>query len=445
MKKIYISLVVFLMVLLMPSAALALTPLPPHAPGTNIISNGTVYMITLDGQKRPYTSPGAFLSYGFNSWGSVQGANSADLSLPTGAFIPPQSGRIVCSDRGSDRGTCYLISYGYRHAFVSEAVFYGQGFNFGRALYGDVSFLPQLDNITSASATHLPGVLVNDNGTISIMEYSGRLGFPTLDIFNSWGLSFSDVVTANVNDRFTPFIGMVSTRVAGELDIPASGSLINPADSLQVLTPNGGEFLAIGSSQIISWNGLGSDPFVNIYLDQYRYCDSYQPCPAVLNKSYTIAASVSNTGSYTWIVGSVGGATITSDLYIIRITGNGKTDVSDSSDYPFSISTAYELQQAQASSRDAKRLADIRQLMTGLELYFNDHNGYPASLNQLTPYYIGQLPTAPTPADGSCGSNQNNYLYSTTDSNNYSLTFCLGATTGGYSAGVHTASASGIQ
>nr|MCU0680131.1 prepilin-type N-terminal cleavage/methylation domain-containing protein [Planctomycetota bacterium] len=37
------------------------------------------------------------------------------------------------------------------------------------------------------------------------------------------------------------------------------------------------------------------------------------------------------------------------------------------------------LQSAREKARDAKRIADIKQLRTALELYYNDANGYPPS------------------------------------------------------------------
>lgn len=113
------------------------------------------------------------------------------------------------------------------------------------------------------------------------------------------------------------------------------------------------------------------------------------------------------------------------------------------------------LNSARAKSRDSKRLADVRQLTSAMELYYNDYSGYPATATALVPGYIGALPTAPTPADGSCTSTNNAYTYAgsgtsyTSNSVNvypgYSYTFCLGAATGGTSAGAHTASPAGIQ
>jgi hypothetical protein len=53
---------------------------------------------------------------------------------------------------------------------------------------------------------------------------------------------------------------------------------------------------------------------------------------------------------------------------------------------------------------------------------------------------------APSPPDGSCATVDNTYTYAQTSSGRaYTLTFCLGAVTGGYAAGVHTAVPGAIQ
>jgi type II secretion system protein G len=124
------------------------------------------------------------------------------------------------------------------------------------------------------------------------------------------------------------------------------------------------------------------------------------------------------------------------------------------------------LNSARQKSRDAKRLADVRQLMTALELFYNDNGGYPATNtgNTIAPgatattggttwdtYFNGSWPLAPTPVDGACTTTNNPYRYTQggTLSNGvysaYTLQFCIGAVTGGYAAGPHTASPSGIN
>ena len=124
------------------------------------------------------------------------------------------------------------------------------------------------------------------------------------------------------------------------------------------------------------------------------------------------------------------------------------------------------LNSARSKSRDAKRLADVRQLQTGLELFYNDNGGYPATGTGNTvlgtaaattggtawsTYFASAWPVAPTPADGTCIASNNTYVYTQAGSLNngvysgYTLAFCLGAVTGGYTAGTHTASQAGIQ
>ncbi len=121
------------------------------------------------------------------------------------------------------------------------------------------------------------------------------------------------------------------------------------------------------------------------------------------------------------------------------------------------------LNSARAKSRDAKRLADVRQLASAFELYFNDKSSYPTqgfttptvmttalmTTAGLVPSYIGMIPAAPTPQDGDCLAANNSYTY-TGGTNYYTLTFCLGQTTGGYTcvAGTacgHTLTPAGIQ
>ena len=132
------------------------------------------------------------------------------------------------------------------------------------------------------------------------------------------------------------------------------------------------------------------------------------------------------------------------------------------------------LNSARQKSRDAKRLADVRQLASALELFYNDASAYPTCTTAcpgtaglptqvmgsgtgalkggignvtLTPTYIGLIPSAPAPADGTCGTlGTNDYKYAATnDGATYTLTFCLGAQTGGYSLGTRTLTPAGIQ
>lgn len=103
------------------------------------------------------------------------------------------------------------------------------------------------------------------------------------------------------------------------------------------------------------------------------------------------------------------------------------------------------LGQAQEKSRDAKRLADVRMVAAGLELYFNDNNSYPKQFIELVPNYLGVLPVAPTPPGGSCSETDNAYAYAQLTPVSYQLSFCLGEDIGGYSAGKRVLTQMGIQ
>ncbi len=118
------------------------------------------------------------------------------------------------------------------------------------------------------------------------------------------------------------------------------------------------------------------------------------------------------------------------------------------------------LNSARQKSRDAKRVSDIKQVQTALELYFGDQNGYPVAATAVVlgstgfttlsstggfsgtatgTTYMGQVPSNPTPGGA-------DYSYvSTSASGTYTLTFTLEGVTGGLASGAHTATPAGIQ
>ncbi len=158
------------------------------------------------------------------------------------------------------------------------------------------------------------------------------------------------------------------------------------------------------------------------------------------------------------------------------------------------------LNTARSKARDAKRLADVRQVASSLELYLNDCGSYPMTSALITlgstynissgaananctvvgngtttggmsttaaagTTYISSLPAAPTPADGTCpatttiAATGNPYGYQSykdsagttatvagdTAAASYKIAFCLGGVTGGYPAGAHTLTPNGVN
>ncbi len=104
---------------------------------------------------------------------------------------------------------------------------------------------------------------------------------------------------------------------------------------------------------------------------------------------------------------------------------------------------------SQNQAKDAKRVADVRQMASALELYFNDNQTYPESKDGqpvgLSPTYLGQIPTSPEPPDGDCDTYYNTYWYTKISPTKYSLSFCLGEQTAGIPAGISTMTEAGIQ
>ncbi|MBI4053919.1 MAG: hypothetical protein HY397_01155 [Candidatus Doudnabacteria bacterium] len=103
------------------------------------------------------------------------------------------------------------------------------------------------------------------------------------------------------------------------------------------------------------------------------------------------------------------------------------------------------LNSARGKSRDAQRINHIRILQNRLDLYQFDYGTYPASLRELTPDMLDELPKAPLPADGKCTLLTNEYSYRLISKDEFQLTFCLGTATGVLGAGPHTVTSDGID
>jgi len=115
------------------------------------------------------------------------------------------------------------------------------------------------------------------------------------------------------------------------------------------------------------------------------------------------------------------------------------------------------LNNARAKARDAKRAADVKQVQTALELYFNDRGHYPTA-NEFnsgsiyststsgTTTYMQIIPNAPTPSDGVCTSDQNQFVYNVAaDGSSYTISYCLGNAVGSAISGPKCVNPGGIS
>ena len=119
------------------------------------------------------------------------------------------------------------------------------------------------------------------------------------------------------------------------------------------------------------------------------------------------------------------------------------------------------LNNTRARARDARRVADIKQIQTALEFYFSDHHEYPGtppeteiggkclsdsgfSDNCSGTVYMSSVSINPSPRDdGVCPGYD--YRYKKRSSTSYSISYCLGSAVGSISAGAHIASQLGMS
>ncbi len=114
------------------------------------------------------------------------------------------------------------------------------------------------------------------------------------------------------------------------------------------------------------------------------------------------------------------------------------------------------LNSAREKARNSRRVTDMKQIQTALELRYNEDKNYPPSgsldfgsgqiTNEATTtVYMDKIPSNPQPRDdGTCTDSE--YSYDTTDANiTYSLGYCVSGATGGVSKGDHTATPAGLE
>lgn len=115
------------------------------------------------------------------------------------------------------------------------------------------------------------------------------------------------------------------------------------------------------------------------------------------------------------------------------------------------------LNTARARARDTKRVADVKQIQTALEMYYNEFGQYPtssaivvgASIGTGTNVYLKAIPKPPTPTDSDvCSVAPLVYTYASSfavGGGTYTLQYCLGAAVADIPAGLNTASQSGMK
>lgn len=336
----------------------------------------------VDGGKMLFPSVPVFRSYGHQFYEAVP-ATPGDRNLPyVGKFIFADGSLMA------DQGTVYILYRGQKYGFVSREVFEGLGYKFSNVYPGDLSEYALGGVISNVNAAHSYGTLVNIDGAIYITSPYSKTGIPSMNVAKSNKLFLEWAVPANAADRQLPD----NTKLSF-----AEGSLVSANGVVYYI---GGSGIKTGFPSAEIFTKLG-----------------YQ-----LSNVIPVSAE--------------------------EIAGFEEIDLSFVTDLfnrVFSVSSNWSYDQY-VSARDALRLSQVRQTQTALELYFNDNNAYPATLQELSPLYLTSIPQTPLPPDGVCSYADNEYLYSADPSGSYyTLNFCTGGAVGGYAGGNHVASPSGIE
>ncbi len=101
----------------------------------------------------------------------------------------------------NDGGTIYIINNGTKTPFTSASAFLGLGYTFSSVVTGSTSSIASSGNVVSdPNAAHPAGSWINSSGTVYFVTTSGIVPVPSAAVFTSNNGSWSLVVPANSAD-----------------------------------------------------------------------------------------------------------------------------------------------------------------------------------------------------------------------------------------------------
>jgi hypothetical protein len=304
---------------------------------------------------------------------------------------------------------------------------------------------------------HARGALVQDGNTIYFIGEQLRYPFPNSVIFLSWGANFSQVVQANAGDLAMPIGPVVQQKTQPQQSVEAKNRL--PMGKLDDVDADG-----ILRGWILDMDAPSSSIDYHIYLDgpQGQSMEGYKGIALFQRPDVNAAFGVSGNHGLQFDLSLVPDITydVQHTAYVYSLDANdGMLTLVNGSPMTFMLSSS-PANQNTYYQRDLARVQKVRQIMTSLEIYFNDFQTYPDGIDLvLDNEYLGPngwtttasgatymtAVGAPPAADNTCTAAQNEFRYSKTSAHDYKLTFCLGGYIMGYSAGPRTASPAGIN
>ena len=171
--------------------------------------DGTIYLVTT-GSKRPFPTPGVYFSHGFKFADAVP-ASAEDLNLPAGNAISYADGTLV----KTPDGTVYIASDSRKYGIVSAQVFRALGYSFANVIPDEGNLLNSFfegRKFDRGDLPHPPGTLVNWSGAIYLVTSNGKVGIPSVEIFNSHRYDFKNAVSANAADKSLHIEGLLQLR-----------------------------------------------------------------------------------------------------------------------------------------------------------------------------------------------------------------------------------------
>lgn len=103
------------------------------------------------------------------------------------------------------------------------------------------------------------------------------------------------------------------------------------------------------------------------------------------------------------------------------------------------------LMDARRKSRDAKRIADVKQLQTALEMYFTENDRYPENLDDLSPAFMYEIPESPEYEKVNCASSSEYQYTAKLEGMSYGIEYCLEGDTSIVKSGLNIATEVGIN
>lgn len=172
----------------------------------------------------------------------------------------------------------------------------------------------------------------------------------------------------------------------------------------------------------------------------------------IINKDSSYCQNISSEKPRLFCIFSIGLINRDKDICkkISEIEG-GKYEDSAKECFEYVLKEMKNIAQYNPPNPGAATVADIKQLQTAFELYYNDNNKYPPSsilsegvIASGSTVYMAVIPKALKGTTPVCAENYE-YKYTLINDNEYTLTYCLDKEISNIEAGIHIASPRGIK